>query len=259
MKTQNYPSDLTDEQWKYIKELIPAAKRGGRTRTVDMQEVVNGIMYVVKGGIQWRMLPHDFPKWKTVYHYYNTWRKAGIWKRIHDTLRAKVREKEGKHKHPTAGSIDSQSVKASEWSGERGFDKGKNINGKKRHIIVDTLGLVMVLLVTKASVQDRDGARRLFKNLKGSCKKLRLLWVDGAYRGKLLDWVEQFCKFRLEPVLRSDDQKGFVVLPRRWVVERTFAWLSQYRRLNKDYERLDSSSESMIYIAMIRLMLRRLA
>lgn len=259
MKTQTYPSDLTDEQLQHIKDLIPEAKAGGRPRSLDMKAVVNAIMYIVVGGVQWRMLPSDYPNWKSVYHYFSQWRDDGTWQTIHDRLRAQVRQQTGKHKHPTAGSLDSQSVKASQWSGKRGFDGGKKINGKKRHLLVDSLGLVLAVIVTTACVQDRDGARLILNNLKGFCKKLRLIWVDGGYRGELVDWVAQTFRFRLEPVLRPQGSKGFVLLPRRWVVERTFAWLSQYRRLSKDYERLNKTSEAFIHIAMIRLMLRRIA
>ena len=223
-----------------------------------MRHVLNAIVYLVVGGIQWRMLPTDYPKWQTVYTYFRTWRDAGTWQRIHDTLRAEVRRRAGRHKHPTAGSLDSQSVKTTTIPGMRGFDKGKNVNGRKRHLLVDPLGLVLAVVVTAASVSDPAGARVLFRRVGGAGKNLRKLWVDGTYRGKLVAWVSQHCQFRLLPVLRSDDQKGFVVLPRRWVVERTFAWLTQCRRLSKDYEVLPATSEAMIYIAMTRLMLRRL-
>lgn len=259
MKTYRiYPTDLSDEQWKCIKKLLPESKRG-RPRELELRLVVNAILYVVVGGVQWRMLPRDYPNWQSVYYYFKQWRDKAVWQRIHDALRALVRQQAIRHKHPTAGSIDSQSVKASEYSGVRGFDAAENLKGKKRHILVDTMGLVLAVLVTPACVQDRDGAKQLFKHLTGSCKRLRLIWVDGAYRGKLIDWVAAHCRFRLEPVLRPDEQKGFAILPRRWVVERTFAWLTQYRRLNKDYERLNASSQAFIHIAMIRLMLRRLA
>ena len=224
-----------------------------------MRHVLNASLYLVVGGIQWRMLPTDYPKWPTVYTYFRTWRDDGTWQRIHDTLRAEVRRRVGRHKHPTAGSLDSQSVKTTQIPGARGFDNGKNVNGRKRHLLVDTLGLVLVVIVTAASVSDPAGARLLFRRLGGAGKKLRKLWVDGTYRGKLVEWVREHCQFRLQPVLRSDDQKGFVVLPRRWVVERTFAWLIQCRRLSKDYEVLPATSEAMIYIVMTRLMLRRLA
>ena len=254
-----YQRYLTDRQWELIKDLIPLAKLGGRPRTLDMRMVVNAILYIVVTGAQWRMLPNEYPKWKSVYHYFWQWRNDGTWRRIHDTLRAKVRQRAGRHKHPTAGSLDSQSVKTTAVPGVRGYDSGKQVNGRKRHVLVDTLGLLLAVIVTTASVQDRDGAYLLLTHLGGFCKKLRLIWVDGAYRGQLLEWVAQHCHFRLRPVLRSDDQKGFVVLPRRWVVERTFAWLSHYRRLSKDYEAQTTSSEVMIYITMIRVMLRRLA
>ncbi len=223
-----------------------------------MREVINGILYVVVGGIQWRMLPKEYPKWQSVYYYFRIWRDDGTWQRIHDTLRAMVRRRAGRHKHPTAGCLDSQSVKTTAVAGIRGYDKGKQVNGRKRHLLVDTLGLLMAVVVTAASVQDRDGAKLLILRLPGACKKLRLIWVDGGYRGQLLDWVADRCRFRLQTVLRSDNQKGFVVLPRRWVVERTFAWLNHHRRLNKDYEGLTSSSEAMVLIAMTRVMVRRL-
>jgi putative transposase len=259
MKTQLYPTDLSDSQWDYIKDLIPPAKVGGRPRTLDMRQVVNAILYLVVGGIQWRMLPREYPNWKSVYHYFRTWRNDGIWQRIHDTLRALLRRRQGRHKHPTAGCLDSQSVKTTAISGLRGYDAGKQVKGRKRHVLVDTLGLLLIVVVTAASVQDRDGARTLLRRLPGAGKKLRRIWVDGGYRGHLLDWVAEHCRCRLQVVLRPDEQKGFAVLPRRWVVERTLAWLNHHRRLSKDYEVLTSSSEAMIYIAMIRIMVRRLA
>jgi putative transposase len=226
-----------------------------------MRWVVNAILYVVVGGVQWRMLPHEYPKWPSVYWYFRRWTQDGTWQRIHDTLRAKVRRKDRRHKHPTAGCLDSQSVKtaATATGCTRGFDAGKKVMGRKRHILVDTLGLLLVVLVSSAAVQDRDGARLLLCRLGGVGKKLRKLWVDGGYQGALLDWVAVHFRFRLALVLRPKEQKGFAVLPRRWVVERTFAWLSHQRRLSKDYERLPQSSEAFIYIAMTRLMLRRLA
>lgn len=259
MNNQIYPSDLTDSQWEIIQELIPKAKSGGRPRSLEMRQVINAILYVTVGGIQWRMLPKSYPKWQSVYSYFRTWRREGIWQRIHDTLRARVRRKAGRHKHPTAGCADSQSVKTTAIAGIRGYDGGKQVKGRKRHILVDTLGLLLAVIVTAASVQDRDGAKLLFQRLGGACKKLRLVWVDGGYRGQLLDWVVEHCHFRLQLVLRSDRQTGFLVLPRRWVVERTFSWLNHHRRLSKDYEQLVDTSETFIYIVMIRLMLRRLA
>jgi putative transposase len=259
MNNKTYPTDLTNRQWDCISPLIPAAKPGGRPRTLDMRAVFNAILYIVVSGCQWRMLPKDYPKWQSVYAYYAAWRDDGTWQRLHDTLRADVRRRAGRHKHPTAGCLDSQSVKTSAVAAEHGFDNGKKVNGRKRHLLVDTLGLLLTVVVTAASVSDPAGARRLFKRLGGATKKLRKVWVDGTYRGKLVEWAGTHLWFSLEPVLRSDDVRGFVVLPKRWVVERTLAWLTQCRRLSKDYERLAASSEAMIYIAMTRLMVRRLA
>jgi putative transposase len=261
MSNQTYPTDLTDRQWECIKKYIPPAKPGGRPRTLDMRAVINAILYIVVGGCQWRMLPRTYPKWKSVYDYFSRWRDDGTWQRIHDMLRAELRRSVGRDKHATAGCLDSQSVKTSQGPGVRGYDSGKHIKGRKRHLVVDTLGLLMAVVVSAASVSDPAGAKLVLRRLggKGTGKKLRRVWVDGIYRGKLLEWVAEHYKFLLQPVLRCDDVKAFMILPKRWVVERTFAWLTQCRRLSKDYEVLPASSEAMIYIAMARLMLRRLA
>lgn len=256
---QLYPTDLTDSQWNLIKEMLPVAKPGGRPRTLEMRQILNAILYLVVGGIQWRMLPKEYPKWQSVYYYFREWRNTGRWQRIHDTLRARVREKAGRHKHPTAGCLDSQSVETTLVAGVRGFDAGKHVMGRKRHILVDTLGLLLGVLVTAASLSDPAGARQLLSSLGGFCKNVRKIWADGTYRGTLLTWVAAHFRFRIEPIVPPKGQKGFQVLPRRWVVERTFAWFDANRRLSKDYEGLTNSSEAIIYIAMTRLLLRRLA
>ena len=258
-KNQLYPTDLTDRQWNCIKELIPAAKPGGRPRSLEMRAVINAILYIVVSGCQWRMLPREYPAWQSVYSYFRHWSKDGTWQRLHDTLRSQMRQGLGRHKHPTAGCMDSQSVKTTQMRGVRGYDAGKKVNGRKRHILVDTLGLLLAVVVTSAALSDPAGAKLLLRRLGGGCKKLRRIWIDGTYRGHLLEWVLLHFHFVLQPVVRSAGQKGFAVLPRRWVVERTFAWFTQCRRLGKDYEVLPVSSEAMIYIAMTRLMIRRLA
>jgi putative transposase len=224
-----------------------------------MRQVLNAILSVVGGGLKGRMLPREYPQWKSVYHYFRPWRDNGVWQRLHDTLRARVRQKAGRHPHPPAGCLDRQSVKTTESEGVRGYAAGKQVTGRKRHLLVDTFGLVLAVAVTVAACSDPAGARVLLRRVGGAGKNLRVIWVDGAYRGQLLEWVLTHLWFRFQPVLRSDSQKGFVVLPRRWIVERPWAWLNQSRRLSKDYEVLPASSEAMIYIAMLRLMLRRLA
>src|SRR6266566_5132812 len=186
-KNQLYPTDLTDRQWDCIKELIPSAKPGGRPRTLDMRAVINGILYVVVSGCQWRMLPREYPAWQSVYTYFQQWREDGTWQRIHDTLRAQVRRRAGRHKHPTAGALDSQSVKTTQTPGVRGYDAGKNVKGRKRHILVDTLGLVWGLLVTPADVQDYDGGWLVLESLAGRLVRLEKIWADGRYAGTLVE------------------------------------------------------------------------
>ncbi len=262
---QAYQSDLKDQEWKWLKRFLPPPSTPGtkgRPQEWPLREIVNALLYLLRTGCQWRMLPHDLPPWQSVYYHYRKWRLSGIWEKINRLLGQEVRQEVGREATPSAAIVDAQSVKTTLVKGKRGFDAGKNVKGRKRHIIVDTLGLLLLVLVTTADVQDKPGGKQLLTNLRQrlSLPRLQLLWADGGYGGQpFADWVKVTFGWIWQVIKRNSDVKGFQVLPRRWVVERTFGWLNNYRRLSKDYEELTDTSETLIYLAMSHIMLRRLA
>jgi len=264
-RPRRYPSDTTDGEWALIAPLLPVpacqSRAGGRPEAHCRRAVVDAIRYVIHNGCVWRAVPTDFPPWRTVYGFYQRWNATGVTIALHDALRAAARVAAGRTAEPTAAVIDSQSVRAAPTvpKASRGWDNAKKVNGRKRHIAVDTGGLLLEVLATPASVQDRDAARPLLFNLRRARPRVRRAWADSAYAGKLQPWAATYLKLTVEIVKRPERLHTFEVLPRRWVVERTLAWITSYRRCARDYERLPATHEAAVHWAMITLITRRLA
>jgi putative transposase len=250
---KNYPTNVSDSQWQVISKFLDTK----RNRKYELREIVNAVLYMVKAGCQWRMLPGDFAPWKLIYYYFDTWKKNGIFELIHESLVEKTRLKHGKKEQPTVGIIDAQSVKSTLVSSEdKGFDAGKKIKGIKRHIIVDTLGLVLAIVIQGASVQDRDGAIPVISKLFEGWNQIIKIFADSGYRGQLIEKVKTQFKIEFE-IIKRNELHTFKVLPKRWIVERTFSWIDTNRRNSKNYERLNNTSVAMVHLSAIRIMLNR--
>ncbi|MCX4870943.1 IS5 family transposase (plasmid) [Streptomyces sp. NBC_00257] len=256
---------MSDAEWAIVRDAMPVPGwlegRGGQPEGYCQRQMLDAVRYVVAGGITWRAMPADFPAWDRVYAFFRRWRDKGLVTEFHDRLRGRVREAAGRDPEPTAGIIDAQSVKAaaSVRAATRGFDGGKKVNGRKRHIVVDTLGLLLTVMVTAASVTDRDAGQTLLARLRERHWRIALVWADGGYTGRLIDFARDVLRIVLSVIKRNDDVTGFTVLPKRWLVERTFAWLMHSRRLARDYETRTDSSEAVIRWSMSMVMSRRLA
>lgn len=258
-KRKSYPSDLTDEQWGLLEPLLVRAPGPGRPPTVDYREIVNTLFYMARTGVQWEFIPHDLAHPSNVRYYRDKWYEDGTWQKINDVLRQKVRQQAGRDPEPSLGIVDCQSVKTTETPGDRGYDGGKNIKGRKRHIVVDVMGLLLRAIVHPADIQEREGVEWLFAQLKGKFPRLRKILADQGYKGvAFIQRFKELFGLDLEISNKSPNQEGFVVQPKRWVVERSIAWFSRLRRLSKDYEATTEASESWIYLASIHLMLKRL-
>jgi putative transposase len=263
-RPRRYPSDTDDDEWAVMAPYVPVGgttAQGGCAVTYPRRDIIDAIRYVDRTGCQWRALPGDFPPWPTVYHYFRTWNRDGTLTRMHDGLRVRLRQAQGRTADPTAAAADSQSVRAAETvaKASRGYDAGKKTNGRKRHIVVDTCGLLLLVLVTGANVQDRDAARPLLWALRTCFPTIRLLWADGGYAGQLVDWATTHLTLTVHIVRKLTGQSTFIPLPRRWCVERTFAWINRCRRTVRDYERLPAHHAAMVQWSMVIIMTRRLA